>query len=308
MVNRKKAIHILETVYGRYTKSTRKGAPQYNFFSPFVDHHKPKLEVRISKDTIQWSCWISKKGGYGLASLLKASKDETLLDHAYVVDKNVSFKKNDGPSRDQKMETIKMPQDSVPIWKRSPDVMKSYLYLKSRGVTQQMMEIYRLHHSDERGVVFPSYNPNWELRGLFYRLPRADSKMYGDPSNVDHIYFGNTLTPHLPLVVVEGFFDVTSVRGNTTMMGGTYLPVGLCRWASAHDVPVIIYTDGDETGKESEYYSARKLLTYGIQTFTASCPEGTDPGELTSDQNWMYINRAKEIDRFSMMNWTLERK
>ena len=39
------------------------------FFSPFVSHYKPKLQINMSSQ--KWHCWVSDQGGHSLYSLFK---------------------------------------------------------------------------------------------------------------------------------------------------------------------------------------------------------------------------------------------
>ena len=54
---------------------------EYLYWSPFVNHHKPKLEINIklnSNADNPWHCWISDEKGKSIRSLfrkLKVSKE-----------------------------------------------------------------------------------------------------------------------------------------------------------------------------------------------------------------------------------------
>ena len=45
---------------------------EYMFWSPFVSHHKPKLQINIQ--TQKWHCWVSESGGHNLFQLFKKVK------------------------------------------------------------------------------------------------------------------------------------------------------------------------------------------------------------------------------------------
>ena len=63
-----KLIHLLErTLNSRSKKLTKQD--EYMFFSPFVSHYKPKLQINMSSQ--KWHCWVSNQGGYSLYSLFK---------------------------------------------------------------------------------------------------------------------------------------------------------------------------------------------------------------------------------------------
>ena len=42
---------------------------EYMYWSPFVSHHKPKLQINII--TGKWHCWVSNMGGHNLFQLFK---------------------------------------------------------------------------------------------------------------------------------------------------------------------------------------------------------------------------------------------
>ena len=42
---------------------------EYMYWSPFVAHHKPKLQVNIKSG--KWHCWVSSEGGHNLFQLFK---------------------------------------------------------------------------------------------------------------------------------------------------------------------------------------------------------------------------------------------
>ena len=63
-----KLIHLLErTLNSRSKKLTKQDV--YMFFSPFVSHYKPKLQINMSSQ--KWHCWVSDQGGHSLYSLFK---------------------------------------------------------------------------------------------------------------------------------------------------------------------------------------------------------------------------------------------
>ena len=45
---------------------------EYMWWSPFVNHHKPKLQVNVKNG--KWHCWVSGQGGHNLFQLFKKVK------------------------------------------------------------------------------------------------------------------------------------------------------------------------------------------------------------------------------------------
>ena len=66
-----KLLQLLESILGK-GKST--SGDNIAFFSPFVSHYKPKLEINIKTTSAgenHWHCWISDKKGRSIHSLFK---------------------------------------------------------------------------------------------------------------------------------------------------------------------------------------------------------------------------------------------
>ena len=61
-------IILLEKVLNSRSKKLTK-QDEYVFFSPFVNHYKPKLQINLK--TGKWHCWVSNTGGHNLFQLFK---------------------------------------------------------------------------------------------------------------------------------------------------------------------------------------------------------------------------------------------
>ena len=82
------------------------------YWSPFISHHKPKLQINIQNGN--WHCWVSNSGGRTLFQLLKklgASKEHfdelrELVDDNYYVD--TKTKKTE--------DSLSLPTEFKPLW------------------------------------------------------------------------------------------------------------------------------------------------------------------------------------------------
>ena len=61
-------LSFLNKVIGNNGRPLKK-QNEYMFWSPFVSHHKPKLQINIV--TQKWHCWVSNEGGRNFYQLLK---------------------------------------------------------------------------------------------------------------------------------------------------------------------------------------------------------------------------------------------
>ena len=67
-MNETKIISLLNRVLnGNGKKLTKQN--EYMFWSPFISHHKPKLQINVN--TGKWHCWVSNNGGHNLYNLFK---------------------------------------------------------------------------------------------------------------------------------------------------------------------------------------------------------------------------------------------
>ena len=63
-----KIVNLLNRVIGNNGRLLKK-ANEYMYWSPFISHHKPKLQINIK--TQKWHCWVSNQGGHNLFQLFK---------------------------------------------------------------------------------------------------------------------------------------------------------------------------------------------------------------------------------------------
>ena len=66
-----KVVNLLERALNSRGKKLTK-PNEYMFYSPFVSHYKPKLQINVS--TQKWHCWVSNNGGHSIYSLFKKTK------------------------------------------------------------------------------------------------------------------------------------------------------------------------------------------------------------------------------------------
>ena len=105
-------LNLLESVLG---KSKRTSGDNYAFYSPFVEHYKPKLEINIklnSDGNNPWHCWISDEKGKSIKSLLrklKVSKD-VWDEHNAIFNRRYRYVSN---SNDVKNDVAFFPSKSV---------------------------------------------------------------------------------------------------------------------------------------------------------------------------------------------------
>ena len=121
-----KIVNLLSRVVGNTGRRLKK-SNEYMFWSPFISHHKPKLQINIQ--TQKWHWWGSNQGGHNLFQLfkkLKASKEhfDELVD---IVGDSKSLSSKFNKVKDKKI--VRLPNEFVPLWKDGINI------IKKRGIT-----------------------------------------------------------------------------------------------------------------------------------------------------------------------------
>ena len=67
-MNQNKIVNLLNRALNNRGTKLKK-LDEYMYWSPFVSHHKQKLQINIR--TQKWHCWVSNVGGRTLFQLFK---------------------------------------------------------------------------------------------------------------------------------------------------------------------------------------------------------------------------------------------
>ena len=67
-MNQNKIVNLVNRVLNSNGTKLKK-LDEYMYWSPFVSHHKQKLQINIQ--TGKWHCWVSNQGGHNLFQLFK---------------------------------------------------------------------------------------------------------------------------------------------------------------------------------------------------------------------------------------------
>ena len=68
LMDSSKLVYLIDRTIGSKGQKLKK-QNEYMYWSPFVSHHKPKLQINII--TGKWHCWVSNAGGHNLFQLFK---------------------------------------------------------------------------------------------------------------------------------------------------------------------------------------------------------------------------------------------
>lgn len=271
-------LSLLEKVLGKGKKTS---GSNYAFFSPFISHYKPKLEINLEtnkKGEYYWHCWVSNEKGRTIHSLFKKMKSDTgyfdELNRVVKVEGIYTFNKTNNRG-----ESLRLPNEFT----RLVDVSKikdvstkiqlkqAIIYLKNRGVLATDILRYNIGYCPTGKyagrVVIPSYDANVKLNyfvtrtifddvGLTYKNPKVDKDIIG---------FESMINWDEPITIVEGVFDAISVRYNAIPLFGKTM-LSLLKERIVIRKPPMVYVAIDNDAINDAIKICDYLISNGIST------------------------------------------
>ena len=222
-----KLLQLLESVLG---KGKPTSGDNIAFFSPFVSHYKPKLEININTNHAgenTWHCWISDKKGRSINSLFKQlnlSKEK--FEQLDRVIESTKYRKLDIKS--EKTAVLTLPAEYKPLWikKTNPDYKNAIHYLSLRGITIFDIIKYRIGYCDSGEysgrIIIPSYDSNGRLNYFVSRaFYKNDKQKHKNPKvSKDIIGFEMFINWAEPIILCEGSFDAIAIKRNAIPLFG----------------------------------------------------------------------------------------
>ena len=274
-----KLIHLLERALNSRVKKLTK-TDEYMFFSPFIGHYKPKLQINISSQ--KWHCWVSNSGGHSLYSLFKKINADSryfseLKDLVFV-----STKKGEVESK----VIVSLPIEYKPLWKPSKSLFYKHAlkFLKKRGITKIDLQKYKLGFCDDgiygNRVIIPSYDENGILNYFVGRSFMGGGMKYKNPNvSRDIVPFDWFIAWSYPIVLCEGVFDAISIRTNAIPMLSKKPSNSLLRKIFEKQVKTI-YIALDNDAKKDAYHLSEFFKDFGIDSKVVNLPKNKDPNNL----------------------------
>ena len=278
-----KLIHLLERALNSRVKKLTK-TDEYMFFSPFVSHYKPKLQINISSQ--KWHCWVSNSGGHSLYSLFKKINADSryfseLKDLVFI-----STKKGEVESK----VIVSLPIEYKRLWKSSKSLFYKHAlkFLKKRGITKIDLQKYKLGFCDDgiysNRIIIPSYDENGILNYFVGRSFMGGVMKYKNPNvSRDIVPFDWFIAWSYPIVLCEGVFDAISIRTNSIPMLSKKPSNSLLRKIFEKQVKTI-YIALDNDAKKDAYYLSEFFKDFGIDSKVVNLPKNKDPNNLGFEQ------------------------
>lgn len=225
-------VELLEDVFGR-AKQHYQNKGQISFDCPVCSYEikgldkldgKGNLEINYARHVYKcWSCGETH-GTYGALGKLLDKYSTKRQKKVYDLLKPEEFEE-----KEVKKPKLRLPEsytkfkDSNPIY---PVYKQAMNYLKSRGITDDIIEKYQIGFCDKGDyagrIIVPSYNENDTLNYFIARAWGGDTRFkYKNPiAEKDKIIFNEHLIDWFKdIYIVEGVFDAFFLDNSIPMLG-----------------------------------------------------------------------------------------
>lgn len=303
-------LSLLESVLGSSKKTS---GDNYAFYSPFVEHYKPKLEINIglnSNGDNPWHCWVSDEKGKTIRSLfrkLKVSKD-VWDEHNSIFSRKHRYSSNEASN--EVNQAVQLPKEYIPLWKSSTSIIRNHAlnYLSRRGVTPSEIIKYQIGYCEEgvykHKVIVPSYDRYGKLNYFVGRSFYDGGFKHKNPDvSKDVIGFDMFVNWDLPIVICEGVFDAMAIRMNAIPLFGKSPQSELQKEIIGRGVSKV-YIALDSDAFENSLRFAETLMNEGIEVFVIEL-EDSDPSELGFESFYKLLKNTEPLTLRKLMEYKL---
>ena len=304
-----KIVNLLNRVIGNHGRLLKK-ANEYMYWSPFISHHKPKLQINIK--TQKWHCWVSNQGGHNLFQLfkkLKASKEH--FDELVDLVGDTKYRKYE--SKEVSKEVVRLPKEFLSLTYKHPSPVYKHamFYLSKRGITYEDILKYNIGYCDDgiysNRVIIPSYDFEGQLN-FFVGRDIFDSKMkYRNCSTTKNIIgFDLFINWDEPITLCEGVFDAIAIKRNAIPLFGKTVSKILMKKIYEKQVKSI-YILLDRDAIKDSIKMVDDFMKNGIDVYFVNLVEG-DPSDVGFEKTINLIKETKQTSFSDLMRMRLNGK
>ena len=293
-----KIINLLNRVLSSNGTKLRK-QDEYMYWSPFISHHKPKLQINIT--TGKWHCWVSNQGGHNLFQLFKkvGASNEHFSELGELVDDLPRYKKTEDTSK----EVVQLPKEYKALWNGGDSIVKRHAlsYLYKRGITDADILKYDIGYCDSglysNRIIIPSYDSDGKLNFFVGRdFYNSKMKYRNSTTSKDIIGFDLFINWDEPIILCEGVFDAMAFKRNAIPLFGKTVMTNLKKKIIEFRVKTI-YLALDNDAILDAVKISDEFISNGIEVKMMKFDE-KDPSETGFSKLLYLINRTTET-RFS---------
>ena len=275
-----KLVYLLErTLNSRSKKLTKQD--EYMFYSPFVSHYKPKLQINMLSQ--KWHCWVSNQGGHSIYSLFKKINADTRY---FTELKDLVFTPSKSEDKTESKIIVSLPREFLPLWVMSKSLYRNQAksFLQKRGITDWDIKKYKIGFCDsglyEGRIIIPSYDDKGILNYFVGRSFIGEKMKYKNPNvSRDIVPFDWYIAWSKPIVLCEGVFDAMSIRSNAIPMLSKKPSRSLLQKIFEMNVKTI-YIALDDDAKKDAYNMSEFFRDFGIDCKVVKLPTDKDPNDL----------------------------
>jgi len=298
-------VSLLDKVLKSRGQSLKK-SNEYMWWSPFTQHHKPKLQINIH--TGKWHCWVSNQGGHNLFQLFKkvGATRKDFRELSKLLGETTFYNTKNEPGN----LDIKLPDEFKSLSEPHTSIIKDHamLFLKKRGITEQDIIRYNLGYCSEgpynNRIIIPSYDSNGKLNYFVGRDFYSSTLKYKNPPiPKDVIGFDLYVNWSLPIILVEGVFDAMSVKSNSIpLFGKSILPLLYQKIVEKKVTDIFIVLDSDAF--DDAIQMTEKFVNEGINVNFVKL-DGQDPNDLGYKKMITQIDNSLPMDFKQIMEMKL---
>ena len=298
-MNQNKIVNLLNRVLNSTGRKLKK-QNEYMYWSPFVSHHKQKLQINIQ--TQKWHCWVSNVGGRTLFQLLKkvGASHQHFDELRELVGDSPRYKKK----TDTKLKkVVQLPNEYKPLWNGDDSIVKRHAlsYLYKRGITDSDILKYNIGYCDEgmysNRIIIPSYDSDGQLNFFVGRDFYSSKMKYRNCiTTKDIIGFDLFINWDEPIILCEGVFDAMAFKRNAIPLFGKTVMNKLQKKIIESNVKKI-YLALDNDALEDAIKISDNFINNGIDVKMMKFKE-KDPSEI-GFENLLYLLNKTDKTKFS---------
>ena len=300
-----KIVNLLNRVLGDSGVKLKK-QNEFMYWSPFITHHKRKLQVNIQ--TQKWHCWVSNTGGRNLFQLFKrvnASREQfNELVELVGEPKYSRVKKQD------KKDLVRLPDEYKPLWNGGDGIVKRHAltYMYKRGFTDDDILKHNIGYCDEgkysNRIIIPSYDSDGQLNFFVGRdFYKSKLKYLNSFTSKDVIGFDLFINWDEPIILCEGVFDAMSFKRNAIPLFGKTMSKRLHKKILEQKVKKVFLALDDDAQVDAMKIS-EKLMNEGIDVRKIDLKNG-DPNDIGFKKLTKMLGDTTETNFLDLMKYKL---
>ena len=285
---------------------------EYMYWSPFVSHHKPKLQVNMV--TGKWHCWVSNEGGHNLFQLFKkVGTQQKYFEELYNIVGEFSYKHRNNESDIDKKKIVKLPKEFLSLTYKHPSPIYKHAmsYLTKRGITYEDILKYNIGYCDQglytNRVIIPSYDEDGQLNFFVGRdIFESKMKYRNSPTPKDVVGFELFINWDEPIVLCEGPFDAIAIKRNAIPLFGKTILLNLRRKIIEKKVKQV-YISLDRDAFQDSLKMVEDFMKNDIDVYFVNLPE-KDPSDLGFEKVIPLLKETEKMKFSDLMRYKLNGK